>query len=98
MFLEFRNCLCVLFSVAAGKVLVFWDLKDFPVPEGRSIREIVGSALTREGYKGEVSITAYGESPEDNLESGITFVHRSEISFPAYYILLIVYMYVSLYY
>ncbi|XP_010475846.1 PREDICTED: uncharacterized protein LOC104755197 [Camelina sativa] len=63
---------------ANGEVHVFWDVNDFPVPENRSIREIIDSLLRRYGYKGEVTITAYGEKdPEDNpLESGITFVEK----------------------
>ncbi|XP_010458302.1 PREDICTED: uncharacterized protein LOC104739590 [Camelina sativa] len=63
-----------------GEVRDFWDLKDFPVPKGRKIRDIIDSVLMRRGYIGEVSITAYGEKdPEDNpLENGITFVHRRD--------------------
>ncbi|CAL9213752.1 unnamed protein product [Arabidopsis halleri] len=66
-------------DVNEGKISVLWDLTDFPVPEGRSIREIVGSVLARKGYTGEISIKAYGETtnpypPED----GFTFVHNSD--------------------
>ncbi|XP_020869196.1 uncharacterized protein LOC110225027 [Arabidopsis lyrata subsp. lyrata] len=72
----FRNCET---SHAEGKISVLWDLTDFPVPEGRSIREIIGSVLVKEGYTGEVSIKAYGETtnpypPED----GFTFVQNSD--------------------
>ncbi|XP_010490431.1 PREDICTED: uncharacterized protein LOC104768201 [Camelina sativa] len=67
---------------ANGEIHVFWDVNDFPVPENRSIREIVDSLLRRYGYKGEVTITAYGENyPEDDpLESGITFVAKRDKS------------------
>ncbi|KAG7653097.1 hypothetical protein ISN44_As01g004100 [Arabidopsis suecica] len=66
-------------DVKEGKISVLWDLTDFPVPEGRSIRAIVGSVLARKGYTGEISIKAYGETtnpypPED----GFTFVHNSD--------------------
>ncbi|CAA7044644.1 unnamed protein product [Microthlaspi erraticum] len=61
---------------------VFWDVDDFPVPEGRGIREIVESNLEKQGYKGEASITVYGEkdpfSPEETAKGRFTFVKRSD--------------------
>ncbi|EOA38519.1 hypothetical protein CARUB_v10010308mg [Capsella rubella] len=64
-----------------GKIRVFWDVTDFPVPEGRRIREIVDSVLKKRGYKAEASIKAYGgtDPDEDNpLESGIIFLQKRD--------------------
>ncbi|CAA7029566.1 unnamed protein product [Microthlaspi erraticum] len=64
----------------AGKTSVFWDVDDFPVPDGRKIRDIVEDTLRNKGYTGEVSITAYGAkdpfSPEETAEARLTFVER----------------------
>ncbi|CAE5956566.1 unnamed protein product [Arabidopsis arenosa] len=66
-------------DVNEGKISVLWDLTDFPVPEGRGIREIVGSVLARKGYTGEISIKAYGETTNPYPpEEGIPFVLNSD--------------------
>ncbi|CAA7023053.1 unnamed protein product [Microthlaspi erraticum] len=67
---------------SAGKIGVFWDVDDFPVPEGRGIREIVESVLRENDYTGDISITVYGEknplSAEETAKGGFTFVQRSD--------------------
>ncbi|CAA7029538.1 unnamed protein product [Microthlaspi erraticum] len=67
--------------IAYCNTSVFWDVNDFPVPEGRAIREIVESALEKQGYNWDASITVYGDkdpfSPEETAEAQLTFVERS---------------------
>uniref|UniRef100_A0A1J3HCV0 NYN domain-containing protein n=1 Tax=Noccaea caerulescens TaxID=107243 RepID=A0A1J3HCV0_NOCCA len=67
---------------SAGKTGVFWDVNDFPVPDGRGIREIVEFVLRENGYTGEISITVYGDkdpfSAEEAAKGGFTFVQRSD--------------------
>ncbi|CAA7030588.1 unnamed protein product [Microthlaspi erraticum] len=67
---------------SAGKIGVFWDVNDFPVPEGRGIHEIVESVLRGNEYSGDISITVYGEknplSAEEAAKGDITFVQKSD--------------------
>ncbi|KAG7560980.1 Regulator of chromosome condensation RCC1 [Arabidopsis thaliana x Arabidopsis arenosa] len=56
-----------------AKTSVFWDVEDFPSPNGVSFYDIIKSAIEDEGYRGEVSIRAYGEKKREeyNLYDGV---------------------------
>ncbi|CAH2065784.1 unnamed protein product [Thlaspi arvense] len=47
-----------------AKTCVFWDMEDCPIPEGlnpHSVYRNIRAALANKGYRGEVTITAYGD-------------------------------------
>ncbi|KAL0890144.1 hypothetical protein Bca101_014127 [Brassica carinata] len=50
-----------------GKIEVWWDMKDCPIPEGydaRRVRPSIERAFKELGYTGPVSITAYGDQKQ----------------------------------
>lgn len=52
---------------------MFWDLGDFPIPDGvdpASIHESIKDAIKKQGCHGEVLIEAYAESDKDTLSDG----------------------------
>uniref|UniRef100_A0A1J3I0R3 NYN domain-containing protein n=1 Tax=Noccaea caerulescens TaxID=107243 RepID=A0A1J3I0R3_NOCCA len=67
---------------SVGKTGVFWDVDDFPFPQGRGIRKIVESILEKQGYETEVSIRVYGGEHQFTTEFAdrhrFTFVKRSD--------------------
>ncbi|CAA7029563.1 unnamed protein product [Microthlaspi erraticum] len=51
-------------SYAEAKTCVFWDVEDCPIPDGQDPESVainIKSALAKNGYRGEVTIRAYGE-------------------------------------
>ncbi|XP_023642292.1 uncharacterized protein LOC17893546 isoform X1 [Capsella rubella] len=74
---------------AIAKIMVWWDMKDCPIPGGynaRRFRRSIEGAFNNLGYSGPVSITAYGDQTQtpDHLlhalsSTGIAIAHaRSE--------------------
>ncbi|CAN8253551.1 unnamed protein product [Cochlearia groenlandica] len=62
---------------ATGKISVWWDINDCPVPYGfdpRRVRSSIEGELKKLGYSGPVSITAYGDQTKTfrNLQGGIS--------------------------
>ncbi|CAN7046231.1 unnamed protein product [Brassica rapa subsp. trilocularis] len=72
-------------AAKTGKIAVWWDMKDCPVPEGiddHRVRPSIEGAFKEQGYSGPVSITAYGDqkqTPEHVLRAlsstGVAVVH-----------------------
>ncbi|KAG2326048.1 hypothetical protein Bca52824_008776 [Brassica carinata] len=70
---------------ATAKIVVLWNMKDCPIPEGydaRRVRPSIERALKELGYSGPVSITAYAnhnETPVHHLQAlsstGVDFAH-----------------------
>ncbi|KAL1194938.1 hypothetical protein V5N11_033178 [Cardamine amara subsp. amara] len=70
---------------AEAKTSVWWDMKSFPVPSGYEagqVAECIKSSLEKSGFRGPVTITAYGDlqqTPEHVLRAlsstGITLKH-----------------------
>lgn len=59
-------------------------MEDFPSSNGVSFYEIIKSAIEDEGYRGEVSIMAYGEKKREeyNLDDGVvTLEPKSDFPF-----------------
>ncbi|CAN6934258.1 unnamed protein product [Brassica oleracea] len=76
-------------AAKTGKIAVWWDMKECPVPEGidaHRVRPSIEGGFKELGYSGPVSITAYGDqkqTPEYLLRAlsstGVAVVHvRSE--------------------
>ncbi|WZY79653.1 hypothetical protein YC2023_026037 [Brassica napus] len=54
-------------AAKTGKIAVWWDMKDCPVPEGiddHRVRPSIEGAFKEQGYSGPVSITAYGDQKQ----------------------------------
>eukprot|EP00252_Welwitschia_mirabilis_P018094 TRINITY_DN40283_c0_g1_i1.p1 TRINITY_DN40283_c0_g1~~TRINITY_DN40283_c0_g1_i1.p1 ORF type:complete len:502 (+),score=97.38 TRINITY_DN40283_c0_g1_i1:228-1733(+) len=70
---------------AIAKISVWWDIENCHVPKGvdsHSIAQNIRSALSKLGYKGSVSITAYGDTKHLSssvqkalTETGVTLHH-----------------------
>lgn len=88
-----RTCVCLGLlermsgndAVKTAKIVVWWDMKDCPIPEGydaRQVRPSIERACKKIGYSGPVSITAFGDhkqTPERHLHAlsstGIDVAH-----------------------
>ena len=72
-------------AAKTGKIAVWWDMKECPVPEGidaHRVRPSIEGGFKELGYSGPVSITAYGDqkqTPEYLLRAlsstGVAVVH-----------------------
>ncbi|CDY21040.1 BnaA08g24850D [Brassica napus] len=72
-------------AVKTAKIVVWWDMKDCPIPEGydaRQVRPSIERACKKIGYSGPVSITAYADqtqTPAHHLQAlsstGVAVAH-----------------------
>ncbi|CAN7035658.1 unnamed protein product, partial [Brassica rapa subsp. trilocularis] len=72
-------------AVKTAKIVVWWDMKDCPIPEGydaRQVRPSIERACKKIGYSGPVSITAYADqtqTPDHHLQAlsstGVAVAH-----------------------